>query len=350
MWALFFLLATAFQLPGGEPSLLPERLVLPGDLPEREAALVVVPGDPILQDRLRVVHWPGDEARADRVIQLLERRPYLPGLPPELPSRAVIFLAPDRARWDALTGGSVPHWGAGVAIPRLARIVIPLYSAPGGGLEGRDRTVLHEWAHLGLHDHLRGLRIPRWFDEGYAQWAAGGWNVEEAWRLRIGLARGGAPPLDSLRLVWPRDQIGAELAYLLSASAIEYLVAGSGERGMELLLERWKESSDFEESFRRTFGMTTGTFERLWIRHVKRRFGWVLVLSQSMVFWILLGGVLLFMRRGRRQHDRDRLARLRAADPPDDPAWWEGPPTPPIGGFESDVRRTRPVDQPPPEE
>jgi hypothetical protein len=324
---------SAVQDPGAAANPFPLRLLLPPEVPGIEGARVVVPTDPVLQDRLRIVHWPGGEGRAQRALAVLERNPWLPGLPAEVPRRAVVFLAPDLARFDALTGGEVPHWGAGVAIPSRDRIVIPLFAHPWSGQGTEDRTLLHEWAHLGLHDHLRGLQIPRWFDEGYAQWASGGWDRTSAWRLRLVLAGGGAPPLDSLSLVWPRDRAEAELAYLLSATAVSYLAEGSGERGLELFLTRWQESGNLEEAFRRTFGITTGTFERQWLEHVKRRFGWVLVLSQSFVFWVFLGAVLLVLFRIRRRRDRERMARLRASEPPDSPAWWGPPPHPPIGGF-----------------
>jgi len=320
------------QGPGGFPV---DLLVQPG-LPRADEAVVLVPSVPELADRLRFVHWPGDGPRAARLLDAIERQPVLPGLPPEFPTAAVFFVAPDGVTWDALTGGQIPDWGAGVAIPGRRLAVIPVDQGGRGSLADRDRTALHEWAHLGLHEYLAGLRIPRWFDEGYAQWASGGWDVREAWRLRLSLAGGGAPPLDSLNLAWPSDRASAELAYLLSASAVEFLIAESGERGMSVFLARWQDLGDFEEAFRVTFGQTSGSFEIRWVEHVKRRYGWVLVLYQTAAFWLLAGVALLFLLRVRRRRDLERMARLRASDPPDQPAYWEGPRTPPIGGFTSE--------------
>jgi hypothetical protein len=316
----------------------PERFPLPEDLPDLEQVRVVTPGDPVLSNRLRVVHWPGDQGRADRTIALLERTPDLPGLPAGLPSTAMIFLAPDREIFEFLTGGTVPHWGAGVAIPSRNRIVIPLFGNPWTGGEIEDRTLRHEWAHLGLHEQLSGLRIPRWFDEGYAQWSSGGWDVGAMWRLRVALARGSAPPLDSLNLIWPRARGDAELAYLLSASAVHFLVQESGERGIEVFIDRWAESREFERSFRRTYGMATGTFERRWIEHVKHRYGWILIFQHSLVFWGFLAVALLVLFRIRRRRDAERMAALRASEPPDTPAFWAPPRHPPIGGFEGEQR------------
>ena len=65
--------------------------------------------------------------------------------------------------------------------------------------------------------------------------------------------------------------------------------------------------------------------------------GWLFVLSHSALFWMLLALVLLFMVRGRQGHNREKLARLRAGEIPDDPAYWrvtaedEGPVEPPTG-------------------
>jgi hypothetical protein len=285
---------------------------------------VLVPEDPVLGGRVRILYWDGSAGRAERTALVLARHAQLPGLPADQPGRAEVVLAPDLAAWDAWTGGQVPHWGAGVAIPSLDRIVVPLFRAPWSGGVSEDRTLRHEWAHLGLHAHLEGLRIPRWFDEGYAQWASGGWDAASGWRLRVALARGSTPPLQELTLAWPRDRQAAELAYLLSASAVSYLVGESGARGMEVFLGRWEESRSFDRAFRETFGMTPTQFESRWIQHVRRRYGWIIFLSQTAFVWGILGVVLLVLFGIRRRRDRERLERLRRNEAGGDGAanWW----------------------------
>jgi len=285
---------------------------------------VLVPDDPDLGGRVRILYWDGSAGRAERTALVLARHARLPGLPADQPRRAEVVLAPDLATWNAYTGGQVPHWGAGVAIPSLDRIVMPLFRAPWSGGVSEDRTLRHEWAHLGLHAHLDGLRIPRWFDEGYAQWASGGWDASSGWRLRVALARGSAPPLQELTLAWPRDRQAAELAYLLSASAVSYLVGESGARGMEVFLDRWEENQSFDRAFRETFGMTPAQFESRWIQHVRRRYGWIIFLSQTAFVWGILGVVLLVLFGIRRRRDRERLERLRRNEAGGDGTanWW----------------------------
>jgi hypothetical protein len=287
--------------------------------------------------RARVLFAPRDSLVAARVLGLLEDQLPLPGLPDSFPAGVTAILAHTPDAFDAVTGGRVPEWRAGVAIPGQGLMVIP--TGEGRRIldpEGR-RVVRHEWAHLGLAQALGGLRPPRWFDEGYAQWASGGWDATEGWRLRILLALGRAPPLDSLSLAWPRDRASADAAYLLAASAVTYLLGESGARGLGVFVDRWRTERSFEVAFRRTFGVTSSQFEEDWRRHVRRQYGWLFVLSHSAVFWMVLALVLLLMVRIRQSRNREQMARLRAKEAPDLPEFWadrtneEGPEVPPGG-------------------
>jgi hypothetical protein len=284
--------------------------------------------------RVRLRYAPRDSLVALRVLDVLDAQRPLPALGANVPTGVTAVLTHTAAAFDELTGGSVPEWRAGVAVPEFGLLIVPTGEGP-RILDPEGLGVLrHEWAHLGLHQTLGDLRIPRWFDEGYAQWASGGWDATEAWRLRVLLALGRLPPLDSLSLAWPRDRPSAEGAYLLAASAVSYLLGESGERGLSLFLTRWRAGGSFEQSLRATFGVTPGQFEEDWRRHVKRRYGWLFVASRSAVFWMLLALVLLLMVRVRQVRNRERMARLRAGEVPDLPAYWEGP-TEPTGPGEA---------------
>jgi hypothetical protein len=280
-------------------------------------------------DRVRVFYQEGDSARSARILAFAEGQVPLAGLPPGIPSDVTIYVARSEGAFDRVTGSRIPDWGSGVAIPSQRMMVLPLFASGRG--RGVDlRTVLrHEWAHLGLHEHLDGMRVPRWFDEGYAQWASGGWDAMEGWRLRVAFATGRAPPLDSLELSWPRDRGSAELAYGLSATVLEYLVEESGVRGLEILLDRWPEMG-FDRALRSTYGITQGQLERDWQKYVKQRYGWVLVLSHSLLFWAALSLALVVMVLIRRRRNREAMARLVAGEGPDRPAFWLGEPGEPI--------------------
>lgn len=270
-----------------------------------------------------VVFAAPDSLRAESILAAFLAQPPLPALSPELPLGVTVVLAPDEAGFRRAAGGRPPEWSAAVAIPSLNRIVLP----PGASERTRgqplQRILRHEWAHLGLRQSLPGLRVPRWFDEGYAQWAAG-WDRTQAWRLRVMVAGGRTAPLDSLSLAWPGDRAGAEVAYLLAATAIEYLVEASGERGLEVFLEVWRAEASFEGALRRVYGVTSGQLEEDWRRYVRNRYGWMYVLTHSALAWAGLALLALLLFRIRRRRDREHLARLRAVEPPEAPAYWLG--------------------------
>lgn len=276
-----------------------------------------------IRGRRATVYFVEDQAMlAERVRSLLDNQPPLPALPDSMPSGVHAVLAHTPAALDALTGGVVPEWRAGVAVPALNMLVIP--SGEGTGVVAGEglRTLRHEWAHLGLQQYLDGLRIPRWFNEGYAEWASGGFDAMDAWRLRVGLALGRTPPMDSLALSWPAGREQARTAYLLAASALTYLLEAGGERGLRIFLDRWRSEASFETALRETYGVTSGQLEEDWRAHVRDRYGWLFVLGHSTVFWLFLGLVLIYMVRVRRKRNQEKLAKLRAEELPDLPAWW----------------------------
>lgn len=299
----------------------PVLLLLAGCVATAPAPLgsqeVPVPG-------LRIEHEPRDSVLAGRVRAALTEMPPLPGLPGIRPDSLTVILAPDEDRFREATGGQAPEWSAGVAVPSLGRIVLPTWPGARISRPGAGSLLRHEWAHVAVYRGSGGRRAPRWFTEGYAEWS-GGWDRSRAWRLRILLAVGDAPPLDSLSLRWPADRAPAEGAYLLSASVVEYLVEASGVRGLEALFDRWRTVGDFDTALREVYGLSPGQLEDDWQDWARDRYGWVYVLTHSGLAWGFLALLLVATAFLRRRYNQDRLARLRARELPENPAWWTSP-------------------------
>ncbi len=271
-----------------------------------------LPQDEVRAGTIRFVYWPGQQAAAAALAQRLEVPPRLLSLPDDVLADAqlVVFLAPDRETFDSLAPG-VPDWSGGIAFPQGDRIVLPTFSARTGRTP--MATVLrHELAHIALDRYL-GTRVPRWFHEGYAQLAAGSWRPNDAWGLRVAILLGRTPALESISLDFARGRLGADHAYLLSYTAVEFLYRLGGGDGFARLLERWRETGDLDMAMRRTYGITLGQFERLWRRDVGRRFGWLLVVAQTAVFWTILTVLLLVLGYWKRIRTRQKLVALEAA-------------------------------------
>lgn len=277
--------------------------------------------DTLSAGSVRVIFAPHDRELASRVLAAAREPLPLPGLPRATLPPTEIVLAPTPEVWDSVTGGRAPEWAGGVAFPALGRIVLPVFPSAGTRREDLAVTLRHELVHLVLHANLPG-EIPRWFNEGYAEWVSGGWDAASGWQLRLAILLGRAPPLDSLSLEWPAGSERARLAYLLSATAVRHLAERGGERGFAALLAAWREQGSLDEAIRTVYGMTLGQFEAEWRRSVRSRYGWLLAFSQVTVFWLGVTVLFLLLGTGRRLRDRRRLEEMRAEErmlPPPDP-------------------------------
>jgi hypothetical protein len=261
---------------------------------------------------VRVVHAERHGALARAALATATRPRPLPGLGPRAaPAGTTIVLATSPASFAAAAGGRVPEWAGGVAIPSQRRIVVPAYTVPGVDRRSAEATLRHEIVHLIVHEELPAP-IPRWFDEGYAEIASGGWDASAGWTLRIALLLGEAPPLDSLALAWPARAGRARMAYLLSATMVDHLRTRTGEAGFALLLESWRREGDLDRAVRTTFGMTLGQLEDEWREAVRRRYGWLTIAANVGALWllaILIGGLAILPRRRR---NRLRMAAMES--------------------------------------
>ncbi len=275
------------------------------------------PNSPAAQQELRsgaflFRYWPGHENVAAWLAEAYAVPPSFRGLPPDLlaSGEIVVYLAPDAATFNALAPG-VPDWSGGIAFPEGDRVVLPLFGA-GSNLASLHAVLRHELAHIALARFL-GPGVPHWFHEGYAQLAAGSWRADDAWTLRFAILQGRLPALQSLSLDFARSRISADHAYLLSYTAVAFLYRLGGAEGFARFLERWRELGDPDSAMRRTYGLTLGQFERLWRRDVGRRFGWLLVLAQTAVFWTIMTILLLVLGYWKKQRTRRKLEALEAA-------------------------------------
>jgi hypothetical protein len=270
-------------------------------------------------------YWPETRALAQALATSPAVSTPLPGMPADILAggpQVVAYITPDEARFAELTGGRAPEWGAGVAFPQRGVIVLPGYGSGRGGAPGLYGVLRHELAHVALQRRLGRAPVPRWFTEGYAVWSARQLDADAAWLLRLAFVSNRAPPLDSLELRWPRAAGDARVAYLLSATAVQYLYGLSSPETFTRFLDAWAASGSLEAALRSEYLLSSAQFERIWRRHVRSSYGWLLFLTQGVVLGVFFTAAVLALFAVRRRRDRRKLAALRAAEPPDDPAYW----------------------------
>jgi hypothetical protein len=261
--------------------------------------------------RFTVVAYPSDLPLARGLLSAALRQDSFPGLPRPR-ARVLLAIAPDGPRFREWVGPAAPEWGAAVAFPALSRIVMQGRQA--GSDAGDPRSVLrHELAHLALHEFLGDLSS-RWFDEGYASYAAGEWGRDEVLATNLALLARGMPTLDTLEAGFYEGSALAEESYALAFRAVSDLASLDPDRGLTLFFRYWKETGRFDQAVRQAYGLTATAFEKRWQERTRRRYGVLaLVANLSLATSVfLIAFVPLYVSRRRR--DRRRLDAMRAAD------------------------------------
>lgn len=224
----------------------------------------------------------------------------------------LIAIAPDEARFRDWIGPAAPEWGAAVAFPGERRIVMQGRTA--GSDAGDPVSVLrHELAHLALHEALGDLP-PRWFDEGYASYAAAETGRDQVLSTNVALVFRGVPALDSLDAWFHEGSMRAEAGYALAHRAVSELAALDQDRGLSLFFQYWKERRTMDAAVRAAYGMTLAGFETHWRKTMRRRYGGLALIADLAVVGGIVLAMLLPLYVSRRRRDRARMAQLRASE------------------------------------
>ena len=232
----------------------------------------------------RPMDWPGIGRRGSGPIQLM--------------------VAPDAEAFTRVSRGRVPRWGVGLAIPG-GRAIVVRADAP-----DPHEVLRHELAHLALHDAIR-VRVPLWFDEGYAVVAAGEWDRLESLRLNLAVVRGAVGDLTTLDAALRQSEAEAATAYALAGSAVLLLARSNPGQSLDALVRKLEGGTAFGEAVAITTGYTLGTFERAWQKDLRNRYGWLVWLFAG-GGWAILGVLVLVLARWRRKRDAPRRAALDA--------------------------------------
>jgi hypothetical protein len=262
--------------------------------------------------RVTAVAWPAQRAVAADLARVADRPAEWPGLGVRDPGPLRLIVVPDAHLLDSLTAGRAPTWGAAIAVPGARTILL---RADEGDLV---RTLRHELAHLALHEAVT-VRVPLWFDEGYAAWAAGEWDRLGTLELNLAVVRGAVPTLTGLDGALRGSASSADAAYALAVSAVAELARRNPTGTLTPLLRRLESGEDFDAAVLATTGLAVGRFEQEWQHAIRRRYtlgNWLLAGGG----WLVVALLVALQVRRRRRSDRARRAAL-------DEGWDVGPET-----------------------
>ena len=259
--------------------------------------------------RYTVIHYASDASLAAAALRAAIARDTFPWLP-RATTHIVIMIAPDAAVFREWAGHASLPWSAALAFVEQHRVVMQGHTAAADA--GEPLQVLrHELAHVALYDYL-GPLPPRWFDEGYASFAAGEERSTGFLSTNAALVFRGMPSLPALDTMFASPRAtDARAAYALSLRAVSDLAAIDQERGLGPFFSAWRERRSFDLATRRAFALTAADFESGWQQRTRWNFAFLSVAADSAIGTLLLLALLAPAWQSRRARQRARLDELR---------------------------------------
>lgn len=198
-----------------------------------------------------------------------------------------IYLSSSEKEYEKFNQPNIPDWSSGVAYTRLRKIILK----PGSYYDpGRYReTLFHEIAHMYIADVSQNGPIPVWLNEGISMYLS---DKKISWQESIAIGNalsiGNLVELAAIDSVLLFFNTQAELAYLQSFLAVQFLVSKVGEDAIAEIVKDFSFSYTLDEVFEKHLGYSYFEFEIEWYDNLKSRYQWMSWLQFENLFWFLL--------------------------------------------------------------
>jgi len=195
--------------------------------------------------------------------------------------RPVVILIKEAGMFTRITGNEMI---VAFAVPEQSLIVID-YSKMGVRPFTLRETLKHELCHLLLHARIR-TRLPKWFDEGLAQWVTDGlanivMDRKEA-SLNEAVIFHRLPPLATLADRFPAERGQLILAYEESRSMTEYIGKSFGKGKIYRILDNMEHGQSFESAVQEALSMPLTRIEENWHRDLGEHSSWYLLIANNL--------------------------------------------------------------------
>ncbi|QTA78076.1 Putative peptidase, MA-like [Desulfonema limicola] len=188
--------------------------------------------------------------------------------------KPVIMLIHHSTRFKSL---SFSPYISAFAVPDKQLIVMD-YSKMNLNTLILESTLKHELCHLLLHDHIKKSHLPKWLNEGVAQWVSDGISelliAKKGDILRPAVISGTILNLKDISHSFPHDKSGLFLAYEESKSIVEYIAREFGKNTLYDILENLKAGDDINTAILKAAALSHDQLEAQWHKHLKKGSTW----------------------------------------------------------------------------
>ncbi len=240
------------------------------------------------------------------------------------PDSFLVIIASDEEEFQKQVSPDFPSWGVAAAKYPEPSIIL---RAPGFGRKsatGLRGTIAHELIHLSLLPLIRDKYFPRWMNEGFAQYFAGGESIRQKIIMAQAVSYQSLPTLSKIDDVLKFNEQRASLAYAQSISAFSYLINEFGEEPFRNFLHLLQ-NEYFDEAFENAYGFDEALFASSWEHWARRHYRPYLLLDVYSYLWSLTP-ILLMLGWLRMQRRKIRLYREWETGESEDPDTKNGSP------------------------
>ncbi len=213
----------------------------------------------------------------------------------EIDFRPSIALIKDNETFQKMAGHRLV---VAYALPERELIVID-YSRMMTNPFSLDRIIKHELCHLLLHKKIKRQNLPRWLDEGVAQWVSEGLAdiiIENNRVLDSAVISNRLIPLRLIEYQFPQEDSLITLAYAESKSMVEFIVSEYGVKGLLNLIKNLDEGHDFDSAVYKTLTISFDDLEKRWYAGLQKHATWLtFVVNNLYEIIFFLGAVLLVL-------------------------------------------------------
>jgi hypothetical protein len=164
----------------------------------------------------------------------------------------------------AINYPDAPDWVVGSCIGDELLMVSPLNPGSIHTYESLMQVIVHEFVHIAVYYAIGNkvvTGLPKWLNEGYAQYEAG--QVNEPIRKSVESSlRDKVPPTWTQLITASAMEFGHMNGYGLSVTIVEFLV---DTYGIDKLVSLIKEPENIET----IYGLPENTLEKQWIQYIK---------------------------------------------------------------------------------
>jgi len=207
--------------------------------------------------------------------------------------RPAVLLIKDRKTFQKRAGSTL---FTAFAVPGQGLIVID-YSRMAANPSTLRTTLKHELCHLLLHHHIQSANLPKWLDEGIAQWVSGGMAEiimdRERFVLNRAVLSGNYITIRDLTTRFPVEEVPLLTAYEESKDLIEYIAREFGKNRILEILRYLKEGYTPDRAIHRSLFISLDELERKWLKNLRKRATWFTYLSVHLYQIIFFLGALL---------------------------------------------------------